>query len=87
MSSIQLQPPEKFDFSKPDGWQRWIRRFEQFRHASGLSKEEDQRQVSTLLYCLGQDADDVLSSTGITQAEREVYATILTNFGNFFKPG
>ena len=30
MASIRLAPPEPFDFSKPDEWPRWKRRFEQF---------------------------------------------------------
>ena len=31
MATIHLQPPEKFDFSKPDSWSHWKCRFEQFR--------------------------------------------------------
>ncbi|KAL5510072.1 hypothetical protein EMCRGX_G005545 [Ephydatia muelleri] len=55
MSTLRLQPPESFDYSKSDGWPRWRRRFEQFRNASGLSSDKDDvRQVSTLLYCLRQ---------------------------------
>ena len=41
---------------------RAVRRFEQFRTASGLADEGDARQVSTLLYCMGQEADDVLTT-------------------------
>eukprot|EP00731_Ephydatia_muelleri_P006180 Em0003g428a len=47
MASIRLAPPEPFDFSKPDEWPRWKRRFEQFRFASGLSEEDNQRQRPT----------------------------------------
>ena len=32
----------------------------------GLASGNEQRQVSTLLYCLGEQAEDVLSSTGIS---------------------
>ena len=53
--------PETFHFSKPDGWPHWRWRFEQFKNASGLSSDKDDvRQVSTLLYCLGEGAEDVL---------------------------
>ena len=51
MANLRLSPPDCFD--KPDEWHRWKRRFEQFRLASGLSSEDDKRQISTLLYCLG----------------------------------
>ena len=41
--------------------------------ASGLSKEDEERQVSTLLYCLGEEADDVLTSMNIsTEKERNI---------------
>ena len=86
MASIQLQPPLSFDFTKPDEWSRWKRRFEQYRHASSLSSEDDVRQVSALLlYCLGQEADDVLSSTGITEEEHKKYDTVVQKFDNYFK--
>ena len=54
MASICLFLPDPFDFKRPDEWERWKRHFEQFRVASGLSEECDARQVSTLLYCIGE---------------------------------
>ena len=66
-------------------WQRWICQFEQFCLASGLSAESNERQVSTLLYCLGQDADEILVSTGITTEERKTYSEVLRKFEQFFK--
>ena len=56
MASARLQPPEPYDFKRPDDWPKWRRRFEQFRSASGLFKENEPQQVNTLLYCLGEDA-------------------------------
>ena len=82
---IPLQPSGKFNFKSPDEWPRWIKRFEQFRLASGLDKESEERQASTLLYCLGEDAEDVLLSTGITPAERKKYTDVLSKFNEFFK--
>ena len=71
MAGIHFQPPEKFDFKQPDEWPRWQKRFEQFRIASGLSEESDKRQVNTLLYCLGEEGEDLLRSTNITEDERK----------------
>jgi len=59
--TIQLRPPEAFDFRKPDELLKWQKRFEQFRITSGLSAEDETRQVSTLLYCMKEEAEDVLS--------------------------
>ena len=83
--SCSLQPPEKFNFKSPDDWPRWKKRFEQFRIASGLGKEDDERQAYTLLYCLGEEAEDVLLLTGITSEERKKYDTVLSKFDDYFK--
>ena len=61
---------ENFDFSKPDNWEKWKKRFEQFRVATGLKDENEPRQVSTLLYG-GKIFVSVLCSRGITDADRK----------------
>ena len=85
MATVRLQPPEQFDFKNPDGWNRWKRRFEQFRVASGLSQEDEKRQVSTLLYCMGEDAESVLTSTGISDTDKEKYKPVASKLDEFFK--
>ena len=84
MASIRLQPPDPFDFRHPDEWQRWKRRFEQYHIASRLADEEV-RQVSTLLYCMGEEAGDVLKSTNISDADRKKYEKVTGKFDEFFK--
>ena len=71
MASLRFQPPDPFNFRKPDEWPKWKRRFKQFRSASGLESESKPCQVSTLLYCLGEEADDILTSTNITKGDRK----------------
>ena len=56
--TIQLRIPEAFSFNKPDEWLKWHKTFEQFQVASGLSVEGQARQVSTLLYCMGEEAEE-----------------------------
>ena len=85
MASIHLEPPESFNFSKPNDWPKWKRRFQQYRTASGLTKEDDPRQVSTLMYCLGETADDVLTSTNIFAEDQEKYDAVMAKFDEFFK--
>ena len=77
MATIQLQMPQLFDFSTPDEWSHWKCRFEQFRYASGLAQESGQRQVSTLLCCLGQDVDNVLCSTNIAENKQNDYQEVM----------
>ncbi len=81
MSSLQLRPPENFDFK----WPKWRRRFQQFRDASGLSAEDDTRQVSTLLYCLGEEANDVLASTHISEEDKKVFSKVVEKLDDYFK--
>ena len=85
MAGIHFQPPEKFDFKQPDEWPRWLKRFEQFRIASGLSEESDKRQVNTLLYCLGEEGEDLLRSTNITEDERKSYSSVRQKLNGFFQ--
>ena len=70
MAQIRLDPPTPFDFRNPDDWTRWKKRFEQYRAASGLDQEQPARQVSTLLYCLGEEAESILSSTRLPMLQQ-----------------
>ena len=71
--TIQLRDPEAFyfKFHKTDEWLKWYKRFEEFWIASGLSAESQSRQVSSLLYCMGEEAKDVLTSNNITEDEKK----------------
>ncbi len=84
-TNLTLRPPAQFDFRNPDEWPKWKRRFTQYLAATGLDKGDSSRTVSTLLYTMGEDADDVLASTNITDAERNDYATVINKFDGFFK--
>ena len=42
------------------------------------------QQVNTLLYCLGEEAEGVLTSTNVTADERKVYDTVVDKFDAFF---
>ena len=51
----------------------------------GLSKESEERQVNTLLYCLGEEAEDILTSTNISDDDRKQYAMVMEKFDHFFR--
>ena len=85
MANVRLQPHDPFNFRNPDEWPRWKQWFEQFRSASGLTAEDDLRQVSTLLYHLGAEVDDVLTSTNVSADDRKVYNSVVAKFNEFFK--
>jgi len=83
--NVSLQPPPPFNFNSPDEWPKWRRHFEQFRVVFGLRKEDEETQVSTLLYCLGDDADNVLTSTNISEENHKKYVEVLGKFDGHFK--
>ena len=74
-----------YNFQTPDEWPRWRRCFEQFRIASGLSTESEECQVSTLLYYLGSESEDILASTSVIEEVRKSYPSVLKHFDDFFK--
>ena len=83
-STYQVALPEAFNFAKPEQWDKWIRRFEHFRSASGLATKEGSVQVSTLLYAMGSDADDVMLSFNLTEAEGKDFDTVKAKFNGYF---
>ena len=85
MASIRLQPPSSFDFKVPEEWPKWKKRFDQFRLASGLAAENDERQISTLLYCMGENAEETLSSMNISVDDRKKYDEVVAQFNAFFQ--
>ena len=84
-SPVPISSPEKFDFKRPDEWLKWRRRFDQFLSASGLDKVEESGQISTLLYCLGEDAEDVVATTHISEEDRKKYGKVIEKLDDHFK--
>ena len=60
----------------------WKRRFEQYIAASGLSEDSEE---NTLLCCMGEEAEVVLRSTGISLGDRKVYEGVCKKLDEFFK--
>ena len=83
MLTFQVNPPEQFIF-KPEEWEKWSRRFERIRIASGLSKESEDSQVNALTYSMGDTADDLLLSFDMSEADRKKYKPIKHKFDSHF---
>ena len=84
MASYQIPVLEKFNFSRPEEWTKWIRRFERFRQASGLSEKSEENQVNTLVYSMGDKADDVFQSFQLSEVEAKTYETVKNKFEAHF---
>ena len=84
MAELRINPPENFTFSKPEEWIKWIKRFERFRQASGLSEKDEPRQIHTLIYTMGGEAEDILSSFRLTEDQGKSYSTVVEKFERYF---
>ena len=84
MATYHIAPPEKFTFAQPDEWPRWIQRFERFRVASGLQEKTQETQVNTLVYSMGTEAEDILHSFTLTEAQRKDYTRVVSKFEEYF---
>ena len=84
MATFQISPPSAFDFTKPEEWPKWIRRFERFRISSGLCEEPGVNQVNTLIYTMGDAADDIYATFGLSATDGEDYAIVKARFDSHF---
>ena len=50
-----------------------------------MAEKSEECQTSTLLYCLGVDAKDVLTTTGISDNNRKKYTRVVEKFDKFFR--
>jgi len=65
-------------------WSKWIRCFEQFRIASGIDKQSEEAQVNTLIYSMGDQADDLLRSFGLSADDSKKYKVDKDKFESHF---
>ncbi|XP_067945234.1 uncharacterized protein [Watersipora subatra] len=55
-----LKPPDNLDFVNSfTAWPEWLRRFNRYRSASGLDMQPPERQINTLIYIMGEEAEKI----------------------------
>ena len=83
-ANYQVSPPERFNFTQPREWPKWIRRFERFRTATELSSKGEEVQVNTLIYSMGDEADDILRSFKLSDEDKKKYSVVKAKFDAHF---
>ena len=83
-ANYQVSPPERFNYTQPREWPKWIRRFERFRTATELATKDDEVQVNTLIYSMGDEADDILRSFKLSDADKKKYGVVKAKFDAHF---
>lgn len=76
--------PPTFSGNSED-WIKFSRRFEWYRQASGLSDMPEQRQVSTFMYIMGENGDDLLTSFNMKgEKTTYTYKQVYERFHNYY---
>ena len=84
MANWQINPPEKFDFGKPETWPKWRKRFDRFRAASGLDQKDGPNQINALIYSMGERAEDIFSTFTLTDDQAKDYNAVVGKFESHF---
>lgn len=84
-ATFNVVPPEAFNFKQPQEWMKWSRRFERFREASGLASKDQKQQVNTFIYCLGDEADDLITAFKMSDEDMMSYNAVKNKFDEHFK--
>ena len=83
----KVSSPDAFDFSTPAAWPAWKQCFLRFRTISKLGKEDEDCQVSTLLYSMGPDAETVLEQlTFEDPADATKWKPVTEKLDVYFQP-
>lgn len=55
-----IEHPKKFDFSSPQSWLQWKKRFVRYMKVSGLQHKDEDEKVNLFIYIMGEEAEEVL---------------------------
>src|SRR5436190_7185319 len=83
-NNVSVSLPGQFDYSQPNQWPMWMRRFERFRVASDLESKPSAKQVNMLLYCLGEEGENLLSSFNLSVVGVDDYEIVKSKFNSYF---
>lgn len=88
-----IKTPDQLDFSSASScWEDWRRRFMRYRSASGLVDRGQQRQIDTLIYVMGPEAEQIMTQVtvrpvvGDEDAAETLFIRTLDGFTNYFQP-
>ena len=86
-TTTQIPLPGKFEEANSpqaaDAWPKWLRQFDRYRVASGLNSKPQTKQVSTLLYAMGDSADDILQTLRLDEGTVS-YEEIKKSLNDYF---
>jgi hypothetical protein len=85
-SANGVRPPAAFDFTKPAGWKEWYKRYTRYHSVAKLSKETDQIQIDTLLYVMGETAEEIFIQLTLSDDDKKKYSKVTEALDKYFQP-
>ena len=79
-----FKPPEPFSFAYPSTWSDWQKKFKRFRIATELDKKAELVQISQLICAMGDDAEKIYESFGLTEDANLTFDQVVMKFNNYF---
>ncbi|XP_011859821.1 PREDICTED: uncharacterized protein K02A2.6-like [Vollenhovia emeryi] len=80
-----LKLPDQFDFTRPETWSVWIKRFDRYIPIASLSNKSDKEKNDLLCYTLGEKAEEILLQI-LPDADTKTFAEVKTAFESYFTP-
>lgn len=65
----KFNPPENFSFNRPTEWPEWKQRFTRFQIATKLTEEDEEIQISSLIYAMGPQAEGIFKSFAFSNGD------------------
>lgn len=81
-----LQPPGELEFSRPETWPRWLKRFERYLSVSDATCRGDKKKIDMLCYLMGERAEEILSQVMPDLNATTLYEAIKIKFNGYFAP-
>ena len=82
----KFNPPDSFAFDRPNEWDDWKQRFVRYRLATKLNKEDGEVQVSSLIYAMGPEAENIFKSFALSEEDQKKFDEVLKKYDDYFYP-
>ncbi|KAL3245017.1 hypothetical protein MRX96_018409 [Rhipicephalus microplus] len=86
MASFVIQALNVFSFSSPNKSPKWKQHVERFRTSSGLCIKPEQHQVDTLLYIMGEQAEEIYPTFALSEENSKKFDAVVELFHEYFIP-
>lgn len=80
---LNVQCPDKFNFTIPAGWPQWKKRFDRYMSVSGLSQKTDAEKIDILRYLMGEESEQIVAQW---KTKPTTYQRALDAFEKHFIP-